>query len=689
LPVQLAAAAAESLSAEDQEALKKFLIDQWKSAHGRAARKVGTATRITQAERIPVYRVELQALVEMRSSVLEPMVLPWTTEEGEFPESNDPPPDLGKVWDHPSEVPEAFLPRTGTYMVASTRKKKPCKECFERGTINCRQCFGEGTDACTACLGAGALQCHFCRGLGKVACIKCNGEGKFVSAQMTNRGLRCEACHGTGKFVCTRCKEGRVSCAVCNTTGKQPCVKCEGKKKASCPVCKGSGRLMSGLAFQSEFRPFHAVKNVSLKDGPPEALELALEQAESRGDLSLAPDGSVAEASQEAALPEPVKACAKSLSLQGDTHRVGNGHVVRRRILLKEGAVLRVEGLSDGQRFVYWFTPGRERCVAECDPFTGHAAAKTAAAKEAASHSDWAGAVKEAREAMAMGGENTDAASLVGRWRGRVALETAGAALLGALGACGVSAWSIFSSPTGLHRTGPAVQVAGGMLALGVAVGALLAPALFRVFDRRKRWGIIAGVVAAVFGAASTAAVGGLGWDLVKDADERAFQKEYNELFKYGVASVYNEKDIQRLNGLLVKYEKSRAALIHAQTEQARQVRLKVEYEKRVKTFASDVAAILRSRDIPYQKIQRLGKLINDNRLFVNDVSPAEKAIEELKKLPGAMVQNPVWERNRIRVTPAKGKGSAKNTSTKAKKPSKFKSAMKKWFGEKKALPLR
>lgn len=132
----------------------------------------------------------------------------------------------------------------GARKVMSDRKLK--------SPFRCNRCLGTGKDpkpvalgACATCIGTGmveeegeeqAMECKHCKGEGEDPCHVCKGTGKVAS------GMECTACKGGGKTLVNAKdpeSDEAKNCELCDGEGE---VSAAIKKQVQCDTCGGTGK---------------------------------------------------------------------------------------------------------------------------------------------------------------------------------------------------------------------------------------------------------------------------------------------------------------------------------------------------------------------------------------------------------------------------------------------------------------
>ena len=601
---------------------------------------------VTRGERIPAYSFTLQSLLETREATPVPHSKPYSAEAAQKLSAAEGPPSpaapgVMDVWAYPSEDRAEFVSHVDTYFLPGSLHAEDCKECFQKGELGCKGCMGKGVESCSACLGAGRQSCVFCKGSEKVNCLRCGGEGRLASGEVGGRSARCDACAGTGKFACTHCKEGKVSCPQCQGGGNAPCVKCKGQGKIVCAACGGQKKVLSGKAFQASFKPFQ-VRGVALaQDGPKEALEMALEKTNDVGALSLSANESLDAQVKDAVVPPAVKGALNELAAREKIQVSPLTRVVKRRLDVAEGAVVRISGYCAGQEFAFWVLPGTNRIVAEKDPLASFGSTTASSAEQARDEGDWKKAIALARESLSYAPHQAGAKDILFSWRRKVASEAVLAGLLGgALSAAVYIVW-IVRFEKGLHRTGAILHAGGWQFLLGILTATALIPLLLRVSHFLLRTALLVSVLLSVFLFSGAAGFWAGEQNRVREADQLALQSELSEHFKYGFPQVYFEPDLRYLQALLSKYKDTQVNLEGLKKAVANQLDLREKLGRQQVEFEARVREIVASGDRLGRKQVLLTKLGNQYRLMGVDVSMAEEALRNLQGEENRIIARP------------------------------------------------
>lgn len=663
----------QELSPEELEPLKDALLAHLRSQNATAREQVDRNLHVTRGERIPAYLFTFQGLLESREPISTTVFKPCPPEVAkDLPPPGSLPSESPKgsvdLWSFPSEERGDFTPHSGSYFIPGTIQTEDCRDCHQRGELGCKACMGKGEESCSVCLGAGCQSCIFCKGSEKVNCLRCGGEGRMASGDVGGRSASCDACGSTGKFKCTHCKAGKVTCAPCQGSGKAVCQKCKGPGKITCATCGGHKRNMSGKAFQASFRPFQVRTSSLAEIGPKEALAMALEKTADVGALLLVAVESLESQVKDATVPPAVRLALGELVEQEKSQASPTARVVKRRLDLAEGSVVRISGYCSGQEFSFWISPDTHRIVAEKDPLAAFGSTTASSAEEAREAGDWKKAVALAREALSYSPNQAGARHLLGSWRRKVVGEAILAGgVIGLLGAVGHVMW-IDRFEKGLHKTGAMIHAGGLSLLLGPVTALVLLPILLKLYSSfLRRSVLLAGVFSVLI---FSVALGR--WssnNSVRQADQAALDEELNARFKYGVPQVYYEPDLEFLQDLARKYKDSDVDLKRVNEAVAFQTALRAKLARQQEDFDAKARAIL-SMDAPVgRKRTLLTKLVNDYRLTGVDLSASEKALGTLPVEQKRGMSRPSAHASRMSITSGDGAKPARKVSGSGAKP--------------------
>lgn len=680
MPLSISLSPIEELSSEELEPLKDALLAYLRSQNAAIRDQVDQNLHITRGERVPAYSFHLLSLLETRDSVPTKMLKPCGTDvEKNFPSAGVAPPDPQKagfdIWSFPSEVREEFVSHAGTYFIPGTTHIDDCRECFQKGEMGCKACMGKGMESCSACLGAGRQTCVFCKGSEKISCLRCGGEGRLASGEVGGRSATCDACGSTGKFPCHHCKTGKVSCSQCSGGGNAPCQKCKGQGKISCAACGGQKKVISGLAFQATFRSFQVRGSALLESGPKEALEMALETTKDGGALPVLDGEPLGLQVNEAVVPSSIRTVLTEIIEREKAQESPSTRVVKRRLEMVEGSVVRITGYCSGQEFSFWILPGTNRIIAEKDPMAAFGMTAASSAEEARDAGDWKKALALARESLAYSPGHAGARHIINVWRRKVVGEALLAGVSGGfLSAVGHVVWIGFYVK-GLHKAGALLHAVGVSLLLGPLVGLLLLPLLLRIPRFLPRVSLLGSGLLVVFFFSAMAGRWSTSANPVQMADQLALEKALNDHFKYGFPQVYFEPDLRFLQALLDKYKNTQVDLNRLNEAVAFQVSLKAKLGGHQREFETKIREVLYSGGSAGRKRADLTKLANQYRLMGVDMTPLETALEKLPVAEKHGNTQRFHPTSRMRISsspPAKPAGRVplkKNKSTKATKP--------------------
>jgi hypothetical protein len=428
LPLTIPISSVKELSPEELEPLKDALLAHLRSRNAVTRDQVDKNLHVTRGERVPAYSFTLHFLLETRDAVPRPFVKPFTEEEAQrlpSPGNSSPssPAGIPDLWSFPSEERLDFTPHADSYFLPGTLHVEDCRDCFQRGETGCKVCLGKGVEACPTCLGAGRQPCVYCKGTEKVPCLRCGGEGRLSSGEVGGRSAGCDACAGKGKFSCTHCTGGKLSCPVCGGGGKAPCAKCQGQGKVVCATCGGQKKIISGQAFQASFKPAQARSASLVESAPREVLELALLNTSDAGSFVLASQENFEKQVQEVEVPAPLRKALDELGEREKAHHSPTTRVVKRRLDLAEGSVVRICGYCAGQEFSYWMLPGTNHLIAEKDPLSSFGVSAASSAEDARVAGDWKKALSQAREALSYSPDHAGACDILRTWERKVLQE--------------------------------------------------------------------------------------------------------------------------------------------------------------------------------------------------------------------------------------------------------------------------
>ncbi len=659
MSLRLPILSSQDLTPEELAPFKAALLTYLRRRSPEMRQQVDSNMTITRGERVPVYTVTLQALLETRGGKLQNATKPVTAvpEKIRPPENAPaaaPPKDPIDPWQFPSEARPDFAAHADTYFVPETLQFRDCDECYQKGESGCRQCFGKGEEACPSCLGGGTQKCFYCKGLERINCIRCGGEGRLTPAGVhgTGRIARCDACLGTGKFPCTHCKEGKVKCAGCGGVGKGPCRKCFGKGSIPCAVCLGQKKLLTGLAFEASFSPFQTVVSGLAAPGPREALALALTTLKPPSEVPVPTEDTLEKQVLAADVPAGFRPTLQLLVEKLKAHLSVSTRAVKYRLEVAEGGVVRLGGYCAGQEFSFWMAPGKPDIVAEKDPLLSLGNSVAVAAEEALGSGDWKKAVGLARETLSYTRGHPEARAILSTWRRKVVRETYGLALVSAGIVAAVASFFVWNAEKGLHKIGAMAQISGLQFGVAFAAATVVLPFVLRLYRAKVRWPGLAGVFVGAHLLYGFVANGILNWNPVRNADQAALRRELATHFKFGLPKIYYEPDLAALQSLYARYKDSEADLTELESGIARQQELKAAREKDQRLFESKIAAVLASRDLPRRKRDRIVALREYYKLLSLDLGPADRALQEVEAQRLKNTSRSNSKKNRISIDP-------------------------------------
>jgi hypothetical protein len=634
LPLLIPILKVQELTPEELDPLKDALLAHLRSQNTATRDQVEKNFHVTRGERVPAYAFTLQLLLETREAVPRPFVKPFNEEEARRipPASGSPAgPGVGlpDLWSFPSEERMDFTLHADSYFLPGTLSVEDCRDCFQQGETGCKPCLGKGVESCPTCMGVGRQPCVYCKGSEKVPCLRCAGEGRLSSGEVGGRSAGCDACAGKGKFPCTHCSGGKLTCPACGGGGKKPCVKCLGQGKTVCASCGGQKKVISGQAFQSAFKPVQARSASLVERGPRDVLDLALQKAVDVGSLSLDMKESLEKQVKEADVPTPLRNALNELVEREKSYLSPNTRVVKRRLEMVEGSVVRISGYCSGQEFAYWMLPGTTQLIAEKDPLTSFGVSAATLAEEARAQGDWKKALSQAREALSYSPDHAVARDIFRAWNGKVIQDVVLAGGSGALIATVVQALWFWQIEKGLHKTGPFLWACGLQLTLGFLGAGVLAAILVRTRNYFSRGTVLALGCAGVFLLSTAAGQWSTRWRSVRAADQAVLDQELNTHFPYGYPEVFFEPDLVFLQNLNDTYKGTRVDLNPLQEALALQRALQARLVAQQVEFNEKVKAILLTGGSGVKKKYQLTKLRNRYSLMGVDVTRADEALQE------------------------------------------------------------
>lgn len=690
MPLSISLSPVQELSSEELEPLKDALLAHLRSQNAAIRDQVDRNLHITRGERVPAYSFNLLSLLETRDTVPSKVVKPYSADaEKELPPAGGVAPDPQKsgvdIWSFLSEEREEFSSHTGTYFIPGTTRVDECRECFQKGELGCKACMGKGMESCSACLGAGRQSCVFCKGSEKVICLRCGGEGRLASGEVGGRSALCDACGSTGKFPCTHCKAGKVPCSQCRGGGNAPCQKCKGQGKISCAACGGHKKIISGQAFQAAFQSSQVRGSALVELGPKEALEMALEKTKEGGVFPILAREPLDLQVRETEVPASVRRALTEIFEREKALESPSVRVVKRRLEMEEGSVVRITGYCSGQEFSFWILPGTDRIVAEKDPMAAFGMNAASSAEEARDAGDWKKALALARESLSYSNDHAGARDIIKEWRRKVVGEALLAGALGGLMAAAAQGVWIGFYVKGLHKAGAIIQAGGVSFLLGPLTGLLLAPVLLRVTRFPARLSLMGAGLVGVFLFSAMVNLWSATDKRIQVADQSALEKEMNDHFKYGFPEVYFEPDLKFLQALLDKYKATRVDLRPLNEAVAFQTNQRAKLGGQQREFEVKIREIIYSEGAAGRKRGELAKLANQYRLMGVDLTPLEAALEKLPEGEKRGNTKRLNRTSRMRIsTPPPAKPvrvvppPPKKKSTVAPKPSIKKSSIKK-----------
>jgi hypothetical protein len=634
LPLTIPVPSVKELSPEELDPLKDALLAHLRSQNAVTRDQVDKNLHVTRGEKVPAYSFTLHFLLETRDAVPRPFVKPFTEEEAQrFPSSGNlspiSPAGIPDLWSFPSEERLDFNPHADSYFLPGTLHVEDCRDCFQRGETGCKACLGKGVEACPTCLGAGRQPCVYCKGTEKVPCLRCGGEGRLSSGEVGGRSAGCDACAGKGKFSCTHCTGGKLSCPVCGGGGKAPCAKCKGQGKMVCGMCGGQKKIISGQAFQASFKPAQARSASLVESGPREVLELALLKTSDAGSIVLGSQESFEKQVQELEVPAPFRKALDELGEREKAHLSPTTRVVKRRLDLAEGFVVRICGYCAGQEFSYWMLPGTNHLIAEKDPLTSFGVSAASSAEEARVAGDWKKAISQAREALAYSPDHVVARDILKTWERKVLQDVLWAGGGGVLFAAMIRSLWIWQFEKGLHKAGTFFWTSGLQFVLGFLGAGILAVILIKTRHYFSRGIVLALGFAGVFLLSTTVGQWATRWKSVRAADQAVLDQEIQGHFIYGFPEVFYEPDFVFLQNLYDKYNETQVDLGRLSEALAVQRELKDDLAVHQEEFNRKVRSLLAAGAVAGQKRAQLTQLRDRYRLMGVDVSLADAALQQ------------------------------------------------------------
>lgn len=419
----------------------------------------------------------------------------------------------------------------------------------------------------------------------------------------------------------------RVRCAGAGERLPVRSVKGKGKWCAEC--VGGQKKIISGQAFQASFKPAQARSASLVESGPREVLELALLKTSDAGSIVLGSQESFEKQVQELEVPAPFRKALDELGEREKAHLSPTTRVVKRRLDLAEGFVVRICGYCAGQEFSYWMLPGTNHLIAEKDPLTSFGVSAASSAEEARVAGDWKKAISQAREALAYSPDHVVARDILKTWERKVLQDVLWAGGGGVLFAAMIRSLWIWQFEKGLHKAGTFFWTSGLQFVLGFLGAGILAVILIKTRHYFSRGIVLALGFAGVFLLSTTVGQWATRWKSVRAADQAVLDQEIQGHFIYGFPEVFYEPDFVFLQNLYDKYNETQVDLGRLSEALAVQRELKDDLAVHQEEFNRKVRSLLAAGAVAGQKRAQLTQLRDRYRLMGVDVSLADAALQQ------------------------------------------------------------
>jgi hypothetical protein len=629
---------------ESETAALKDVVIRWARSTARIEEKaLHENLRIEKAERIPVFDLTLNTLLETRTGPDE-IVRPVT--ESSSPVSAPVPRERVELWAAPSQPPKEFVEQTGTFPIESSFGLRDCPACLRSGVATCGTCAGGGKVTCSNCRGAGKTECLQCKGLSKVNCLKCGGRGLAHGVTlMVKASDACDACQGLGKIPCAQCSHGQMVCSHCDGGGRRPCAVCRADGRVPCGACGSKGQILWGWGFRSEFKPVRSASAAPAAPAPAAIWQKALAHKKPAGAPLVLSEPLGEEALAASGLGQAVQAALRESAAKIKPMLSGSTRVARQELAVQRAYILRITGVFYEQPFVYWFLPESKEIVPEKNPLQNLVQTTTEEAQRALDAEDWVSAARLANRALSFDHTNEDARAVLRSLKRKVLLESVGATLVAGLAVSAAVGGYIHYGLTGLHKVGPLAAAVGSILGLSILCG-MFWPLIIMRRPRRRRL-VLGSAMFYSFGVLSVFVAGMVfvaDWNGVKAADARALGEEFREKFPNGVGDVYWEPDLRALEDLSAKYAQTEADLTLVSQGLEKQKRLLAEKQGLERDLKTKLAEVLRPDNglLSDQRRALVKELRDFYELRGIDVTAASAALKDLDRQVQIAQKEPV-----------------------------------------------
>ncbi|MFH1368727.1 MAG: hypothetical protein ABII64_06350 [Elusimicrobiota bacterium] len=523
----------------------KEKISAWlKGLTGGHGEEFISGLEIIEAVEYEVRRIYYEVQIETRG------IAPFTKKEKapDLPKAVVFDPKTVDIWAVKVDEASDFSAKSVTIEIPESLKAVNCAQCSGTGQSVCQECMGHKGVHCPACRGDGKIKCANCRGSKSILCEQCGGTG-----QMDGGTGGCPRCGGKKEYKCPVCEgRGVVPCGTCGGKMRLPCKKCEETGSVSCGSCNGAGQSISGYALEvhhiTEFR-----KAELMGSGIPQDIFSKLQQNQIEWKREFESDSAgLAGKGLDKEFLDTVGQLGKKISVPQ------NGKLLFDRITAERSAYIKVLYKIPGTSAEVWFSGKDMKLTSEQNPLTSAYAGLTAEIKRKISKLEFA----ESEILLQKIAHIDFLKSEIGLLRQKA--KSARLALGVRSGLAGSVVFSLIVLPiiySLLAKSFHAGLIIAAALILNLIIGFTAGylqylSGIIPSGNLIKKTFITGSVVAAFLSVIySFAPI--TNFNPAKALDKSRMLEEYQKYFPYGLTTLANEKDIQFLEYLTIKYART------------------------------------------------------------------------------------------------------------------------------------
>lgn len=457
-------------------------------------------------------------------------------------------PDKVDIWQIESEKVKEFINYKQVLEIEGSLTSAQCRLCFGRGAVSCSVCNGEKGIVCAKCMGDGKIVCPACKRSKIILCTKCSGRGRVYSESQEDYAV-CSECGGKGSFSCDNCAEGYVICQACQGKKRLPCDDCGGAGEIKCKECSGKGQIISGYRIEAIFKPIEEKAEIENNEIPKNIINTILPKSAYIFDRNISNE----EIDNKSISDEIL---TKIELLKNTIHTDSSNRIVYRTITLEKKSVYLLRYNIGGNETQAWIADSGARVFCEHKLLTDFYVDIIDELKQKITKgkiSDAAALCSTIQKVKGLEKEIEDIYKLI---RKKLYIFSNAGAFLGAVVFSVFTLPIIFSSSIkSLHHNYVIIL----SIVINVLTGAIIGEIVFlirfgflnRILHRLMTGFILAAVTLYLF----YNITGMIDKNFAMNLDKKAFEKEYNRYFPFGLRTLSKNEDIIFLEKLSAKYK--------------------------------------------------------------------------------------------------------------------------------------